>query len=119
MKTIVTGSQTITNYDLVKELIDRSDIKITEIISGESEGVDELAIRYAKENNIPHRVFKTNLNKYGKSASKIRNREMAKHADALIAIWDGKSRGTKNMIEVARDLGLELIVIYTIEEEEK
>ena len=47
---------------------------------------------------------------YGKRAGVRRNEEMADMADALIAIWDGSSPGTKHMIEVARRRGLKIYV---------
>ena len=44
--------------------------------------------------------------KHGNSAGMIRNSQMADYADGLIALWDGESRGTKNMIETASKNGL-------------
>ena len=44
-------------------------------------------------------------------AGPIRNEEMAEVSDALIAFWDGKSRGTKSMIEIARRKGLQVAVV--------
>ena len=103
MKTIVAGSRLIRDYNLVKKAICNSKFEVSEIISGNARGVDTLAIRYAKENNIPLRVFTPNWDKYGKAAGYVINVEMAKYADALIAIWDGTSKGTNHMIQVARN----------------
>jgi hypothetical protein len=58
------------------------------------------------------------MGKYGKSAGPIRNRAMAEYAGALIAIWDGSSRGTLNMIETAKKLELK-VFIYNFGEPEK
>jgi len=55
--------------------------------------------------------FPAEWNKFGKAAGPKRNKEMAIAADALIAFWDGKSRGTKNMIELAKQKGLKVKVI--------
>ncbi|WP_197026348.1 hypothetical protein [Polaribacter sp. Hel_I_88] len=55
--------------------------------------------------------FPAEWNKFGKAAGPVRNKEMAIYADALIAFWDGKSRGTKNMIQLAKQNGLLLKVI--------
>ena len=38
--------------------------------------------------------------------------EMAEYADYLIAFWDGKSRGTRNMIEIMKKLGKHGEVYY-------
>jgi hypothetical protein len=55
-------------------------------------------------------VFPADWKTHGKAAGPIRNRQMAKNAEALIALWDGNSRGTKNMIETATKLGLKVYV---------
>jgi hypothetical protein len=104
MRTIVAGSRGITNYDFVRGIIRDSGINVNTIISGGARGVDSLAIRYAQDNNIPYELFKPDWEKYGKRAGILRNCEMGDVADALIAIWDGGSRGTKHMIEYAMNL---------------
>jgi hypothetical protein len=113
MKVIIAGGRDITDYNLVLSAIQESGFEITEVISGMASGVDELAVRYAKENNLPLQEFWAEWNSYGKSAGPIRNRQMASSADALIAIWDGKSRGTKNMIDEATKKGLK-IKVYNV-----
>jgi hypothetical protein len=69
-------------------------------VSGGAEGVDTIAIEWAKANHLPVNVFPADWSKHGKSAGPIRNAEMAKYADALICIrWD-YSKGSKNMAEL-------------------
>lgn len=111
MKTIIAGSRTIIDYNKVLTAIIKSDINITEVVSGSAKGVDELGEKYAKSKNIPLKIFKADWNKFGKSAGMIRNAEMANYANALIAIWDGKSVGTKNMIELAHKRNLKVFVV--------
>jgi hypothetical protein len=77
---------------------------MTVIISGGARGVDSLAIRYAKDNKLPYETFIPDWDKYGKKAGIYRNCEMGDCADALIAIWDGASSGTKHMITYAMNL---------------
>jgi predicted Rossmann fold nucleotide-binding protein DprA/Smf involved in DNA uptake len=113
MKTIIAGGRTITDYSLVLSAIGESNFTITEIVSGMAPGVDTLAVQYAEENNLPLAEFHADWNQYKKAAGPIRNREMANYADALIAIWDGESRGTKNMIEEATKRGLQVYVKRT------
>lgn len=110
MRTIVAGSRTVTDYDLVASTIVEATWPITVIISGGARGVDELGEAYAYLHKIPLEVFNANWNKYGRAAGHMRNEEMAKNADALIAIWDGESRGTANMIETAKKYKLNLYV---------
>lgn len=122
MRTIIAGSRNITNYSLLVNVIDHLIIKegleITQIISGGANGVDKLAIQYANDHNIPLKVIKpawdditksdavVKINRFGKKynakAGMDRNEEMAKVSDALIALWDGKSRGTLDMIQRAK-----------------
>ena len=110
MKTIIAGSRDFHDYDTLLSAIAESGFNITEVICGMAPGVDQLGIRYAKENNLPLHEYWAEWNFYGKSAGPIRNRLMAKNADALIAICYNSSKGTKNMIEEATKKDL---LVYT------
>lgn len=111
MKTIIAGSRTMTNMDIVKRAIDMSGFMITEVVCGGAKGVDTLGRKWAGNGIlIPVKMFPANWNKHGKIAGSLRNIEMAKYADALIAIWDMKSNGTKHMISVAKKKGLKVFV---------
>lgn len=112
-KVIVAGSRSIENKKLVKDTIKESPHTPYngELVVGDADGVDELA----KESlsgfrHVDITEFEADWEEYGKSAGPIRNKEMAKYGDALIAIWDGESSGTKNMIECAIDEGLDVYV---------
>lgn len=115
MKTIIAGSRTIEDYNLLLEAIKDSDFNITQIISGNCRGIDLMGERYARENNIPLRVISANWDQWGKIAGWKRNEQMAEVADALIAIWlinekgEG-SKGTRNMISIAKRNGLKIYV---------
>lgn len=106
MRTIIAGSRDIIDYDLLLQAIEKLDWSITSIISGTARGVDKLGELYAGRNNIPLEKFPAKWDLYGKKAGFIRNYEMAQNADALLVLWDGKSRGTKNMIEQAEKKNL-------------
>lgn len=102
-KVIIAGGRDFQDYDMLKKscdylLRDKTDI---EIVSGGARGADKLGERYAQEKKIPFVVFEADWDKYGKSAGIKRNESMAAYADALIAFWDGKSRGTQHMIGAA------------------
>lgn len=99
MKVIVAGSRNVRDYKIVAETIARSGFQITEVVSGCAIGVDTLGEQWARANNIPIKEMPANWNQYGNSAGPIRNKQMALYADAAIVIWDGESRGTRNMIE--------------------
>jgi len=114
VKTIIAGSRGIEDYDQVKMatfMAAKHGIKVTEVVSGHARGIDRLGERWAAENGIPVKLFVPDWDKDGKRAGLLRNAEMAEYADALIAIWDGASRGTKNMIDNAEKKGLK---VYTM-----
>ncbi|MBC8427529.1 MAG: DUF2493 domain-containing protein [Proteobacteria bacterium] len=112
-KTIIAGGRNITDYNYVIEACKQSHFVITEVVSGMAKGVDTLGEQWAREHNIPIKQFPANWDKYGRRAGPIRNEEMGDYSECLIAIWDGKSRGTKHMIDYATKKGLK-IYIYKI-----
>ncbi len=111
MKTAIVGSRNIENYDLLKQAT--KGLKITMVISGGANGVDKMAERYAQENDLPLTVLPANWATYGKQAGMIRNHEIVKQADQIIAIWDGQSKGTATTINMAKKAGKALKVIKT------
>ncbi len=108
MKVIIAGSRKIDSYDRVLGVVANSNFKITEIVSGAAKGVDSIGEDIAYNFGIPVVRFPAAWDKYGKVAGYIRNEQMANYADALIAIWDGRSHGTKHMITVAKKLSLQV-----------
>lgn len=108
MRVIVAGSRSIVDYLIVEQAIKDSGFTITELISGCAKGVDTLGEYYAQLRDIPIKKFPADWQRHGRKAGYIRNMEMAKHADALIAVWDGQSSGTVHMINVAKERGLKM-----------
>lgn len=98
MKVIVAGSRTINDRAEIARAIGNTKLKITEMVIGNSRGVDAGAETYANIIHAKIKLFPSEAEKYGRPAGKIRNEEMAKYADALIAIWDGESSGTRDII---------------------
>lgn len=113
MKVIIAGGRDITDYNLVRTAYAKSGFKATEIVSGGARGVDYLGECVAKNLNIPIKVFPADWNTHGRKAGPIRNSQMANYADALVAVWDGESKGTANMIIQAREKGLEVFIYLT------
>lgn len=107
MKVIIAGSRGITDYGLVDHAIEQSpfEFQIDEIVSGGALGVDSLGEDYASEHGVDLIIFPPNWKKYGKAAGVLRNTRMAEYADALIAVWDGKSKGTEHMIKTMNHMG--------------
>ena len=117
MHCIIAGGRDFTDYAIAEAALDRifSRRKPDSIICGMQRGADMLGDRYAKERGIPVQEFPADWDRYGKAAGPIRNREMAAIATHLVAFWDGKSRGTKDMIAIAKARGLEIRVVpYTL-----
>jgi hypothetical protein len=113
MRVIIAGSREGIVYEDVLNAIKESNFNITTVISGTARGVDKFGERYAKENEIEIERYKPDWGKYGKSAGYIRNSFMASVADALIAVWNGNSKGTEHMIKTATDKQLSTF-IYNI-----
>lgn len=106
MKVIIAGSRTITEIrhleNAVAKLLVLSPnfiLRITEVVSGTARGADQLGEAWALKQNIPIKKMPADWDRYKKAAGPIRNREMAKYADMAIVLWDGSSRGAKNMID--------------------
>jgi YspA, cpYpsA-related SLOG family len=118
-KVIVAGSRDFNDYELLKRKLDVALMhKVSEgitIISGTARGADKLGERYAAEKGYNVIRMSADWNTYGKRAGYIRNEEMAKIADALVAFWDGKSRGTYHMINIAKRYNLPIIVVNYVE----
>ena len=113
MRTIIAGSRTATKeqvYTAINQCSFKNEISV--VICGTAKGADTYGKEYAIENNIKVVDFFPNWNLYGKSAGYRRNVEMAENADALIAIWNGSSKGTKHMIDIATLKNLKLFIYF-------
>jgi hypothetical protein len=110
MKVIIAGSRTFTDYDRLRSVCDYmlQNQKEIEIVSGTAWGADTLGEKYAQERGYKVTRFPAEWSRFGRSAGYRRNEEMAGYADALIAFWDGQSRGTKHMMDLAVQHGLKV-----------
>lgn len=131
MRIIIAGGRDFQDYELVKSTFAKTIesisvcgldsvtefIRSVEIISGNAEGADELGERLAYSYGFKLKMFPARWDVHGNSAGHIRNEEMALYAKTdrqkgvLIAFWDGKSSGTKNMIENAKKHGLKTVIV--------
>lgn len=111
-KWIVAGSRTFQNYPLLCKELDKIRDQIGEIVCGEARGADMLGNTYAYDNDIKVKDFPADWEHDGKAAGFIRNEKMAKYADKAIIFWDGKSVGSKDMIDKMEKLGKEVRVVY-------
>lgn len=113
MRVIIAGSRNFDDYQLLKDICDKKLInqKEIEIVSGTANGADKLGEKYAEEKGYCIKKFPADWKTYGKRAGFIRNEEMAKYSEALIAFWDGESKGTKHMIELAKKYKLKIHIV--------
>lgn len=117
-RVIIAGTRDFSDYELLRQKCDailsakRQDSHIV-VVSGTARGADRLGERYARERGYEIRRFPADWDNDGNAAGPIRNAKMADNADALIAFWDAKSRGTRNMIETAEEKGLLVRKIMT------
>lgn len=75
---------------------------VSEIVSGGAAGIDRCAEAFARKNGIPFKKFLPDYRRYQKGAPLKRNELIIDYADEVLALWDGSSRGTKNVIEVCK-----------------
>lgn len=115
-KLIVAGGREFNNYyRLCEELSGLANTtykdKQVSIVSGMARGADALGVRFAKEFDVLLHEFPADWNTHGKRAGFMRNDDMSKFADGLLAFWDGQSRGTAHMIETMRKAGKPVHVV--------
>jgi hypothetical protein len=115
MKIVVAGSRGFNDYEKLKsvldELIENTSKEGVEIISGTAKGADKLGEKYANETGLKVVRFPANWDLYGKRAGYLRNVDMAKYGTHCVCFWDGISKGTSHMINIAKQEGLELKIV--------
>ena len=110
MKVIIAGGRDFDDYLLLLQAVVKADFGITEVVSGGAPGADTLGELFARDLDLLLKRFPADWKRLGRAAGPIRNGEMAQYADALIAMWDGVSTGTANMIKQATERGLKVHV---------
>ena len=118
MRVIIAGSRSVTQ-DQVNEAFARCPwaSSVTCVVSGGARGADKYGEVLAANLGIQVEIYQPEWSRYGKQAGPVRNREMARNAEGLIAIWDGLSRGTENMINLAKKAGIRIYVLQTSNDE--
>lgn len=107
MKVAVVGSRGLSIDDLGSYLPE----EVTEIVSGGAKGVDSSARQYALAHEIKLTEFLPEYARYGRAAPIKRNAAIVEYSDMVVAVWDGRSRGTKSVIELCRRRGVPIRVI--------
>lgn len=116
LRLAVVGSRDYLDYQEFSSLLQlllRTWSGPVELVSGGARGADSLASRYSQDHRLSIRVFWADWNQHGKAAGMIRNREIVQYSTALVAFWDGESRGTANSISLAKRAGIPTFVFNT------
>lgn len=124
VRIIICGSREFNDYEKLCRVMDNIGIHsianndYVEIISGHCRGADMAGEKFATQYGYPLKVFEADWDTHGKAAGPIRNRQMAKYAaqadeGIVVAFPIGSSRGTRHMVDIANQYGLE---VYVIEE---
>ena len=100
MKLLIAGSRSIKVFDLAPYISEAVDT----IISGGASGIDALAEKYADRHKISKYILRPHYERFGRAAPLRRNEEMVDLADAVLVVWDGKSRGAKHTVSYAKKM---------------
>lgn len=119
MKLAIIGGRDFGDYDLLRRTISRHFWEfgnpfflVTEIVSGGAKGADSLGTRFAREQDLKLTEYLPDWEKYGKRAGFIRNEDIIKNSDFVLAFWDSVSKGTGNSLSIAKRLKKPTLIIY-------
>ena len=107
MKLLIVGSRSITNFDLSPYITENVDT----VISGGAGGVDSLAEQYADLHRLSKYILRPRYDLYGRAAPLKRNKQMVDIADALLVIWDGRSKGTQYTLKYAKKMKKQVTLV--------
>jgi hypothetical protein len=113
MRLIIAGSRAFTDYSVLIDNIKKygiHDMDVT-VLSGGARGADKLGERFANEYNKKLELYPAQWDRFGRSAGYQRNVQMADNATHLLAFWDGTSPGTRHMINIAKQRGLNVAIV--------
>ena len=112
IKLAIIGGRDFNNYELLENTLESYKAKISLIVSGAARGADSLGERWAIDNNIKTLIFPADWETHGKRAGFIRNEDIIKNCDAVIAFWDGNSKGTSHSLSLANKYNKPTKIIY-------
>lgn len=110
---LICGSRSLNNVSIGRYINSK---EIGQVVHGGAIGIDTLAENWAQNNNIESIIFYPNYELYKKRAPLVRDKEMVDYCDEVIAFWDGKSRGTKYVIDYCKTIGRKCIVHLIIDD---
>ena len=108
MKLMIAGSRSITDFDISPYIPADADT----IISGGADGIDRLAEQYSDTHRLSKYIIRPRYDLYGRAAPLRRSEQMVDMADAVLIIWDGRSRGTLYTLEYAKKKKKRVTIVY-------
>lgn len=106
LKVSISGSRHYNDYNYFKSIMDYYKPYISHINVGDAKGIDSLTVKYCQNNNIPYNIFVANWDMYGKAAGPNRNADIIKNTELLIAFPLQDSKGTKDTMNKANNMGI-------------
>lgn len=101
MKVAIVGSRSLEIQDFTTHLPEGT----TEIVSGGAKGIDRCAAAYARSHGLALTEFKPDYSRYGRGAPLKRNLEIVDYADFVLIFWDGRSRGSRFVMDACKKKG--------------
>lgn len=106
----IVGSRTFADYALLERTM--ADLpRPSSIVSGGGKGADTLGAQYARAHDIPLVELLPDWKQYGKAAGMLRNSDIVKAADVVVAFWDGQSPGTRDSLAKATKAGKRVLIV--------
>lgn len=114
----IIGSRDFNHFDFldkkVKELMPKEDYEFI-IVSGGARGTDTLAEQFAEKYNYKKEIWRAKWHTHGKCAGYLRNHDIVRNADMVIAFWNGISKGTRHTINIARNDSRRVVHIIRVD----
>lgn len=111
MKLGVVGGREFDDYDMLKSALNKFK-QIDLIVSGGAKGADSLGEQYADDNGINKLIHYPDWQEHGKLAGFVRNTDIVRDSDLIIAFWNKESKGTKDTIDKCHKMGKLILVVY-------
>lgn len=119
MKLAIIGSRNFTDFDKLKSIFkelfgENSEFfqDITIVSGGCPKGADALAVRLCALYDLPYEEYPADWDTYGKSAGPRRNTTIVQNSDMVIACWDGRSNGTRDVINKTNKFKKPCLIIW-------
>lgn len=112
IKLAIIGGRDFNDEQLFYDTLTKFQLKISTVVSGGAKGADMMGELWAISCGIPTEIYLPNWTLHGKAAGFIRNKLIIDASDAVIAFWDGESRGTKSSIDIAKKLNKPIMVVH-------